>query len=473
MMLDPSIILQGQAPDVIGAMQRGNALAAQVTQQRQANMLAQTYRDHGAGIMAGEQGAMNALAGIDPGAAMQVQGQRLDMDRTRLGMDATRQDMRAQQQNMGFDAEKMQMLREQGRREAQDFLSRQGSAAAKAQAEDEARKLMGLAPIFASGDRAKYDAFARANGIDIPFDNFLSAAAMADGVMDVVKVFDPPSEMDALSLEEQRLKVGAMRNPQPDWRAATPEEAAARGSATGGQINAKTGEFKPAPTKSGLSITSTPDGGFSFAQGEGVTGGIGSTVKPGTAPAGYNLINDPAAPGGVRSVATPGGPAERENAEMARKRDLAVADYERKFNLVDNRLDAAISSVESNGRLVSGWGAKLKDVPETQAKNLATTLETIKANLGFEELQNMRDNSPTGGALGQVTERELAYLQAIQGSLDQEQSSEQLLATLRDIKARRAEFSAERRRIMAGQGQVAPTNAAPVVVDGYTIEQVD
>ena len=38
----------------------------------------------------------------------------------------------------------------------------------------------------------------------------------------------------------------------------------------------------------------------------------------------------------------------------------------------------------------------------------------------------MRDASPTGGALGQVSERELGFLQSVFGSLDQSQSAEEL-----------------------------------------------
>ena len=42
----------------------------------------------------------------------------------------------------------------------------------------------------------------------------------------------------------------------------------------------------------------------------------------------------------------------------------------------------------------------------------------------------MRANSPTGSALGNVTERELALLQATWGSLQQAQSKEQFEANL-------------------------------------------
>ncbi|PCI52566.1 MAG: hypothetical protein COB36_14835 [Alphaproteobacteria bacterium] len=58
------------------------------------------------------------------------------------------------------------------------------------------------------------------------------------------------------------------------------------------------------------------------------------------------------------------------------------------------------------------------------------TIQSVKARIGFGELQEMRDNSPTGGALGQVTEKEIAFLQALKGSIDRAQSEGQLDANL-------------------------------------------
>ena len=67
------------------------------------------------------------------------------------------------------------------------------------------------------------------------------------------------------------------------------------------------------------------------------------------------------------------------------------------------------------------------------ARDLNAKLETIKANLGFDQLQAMREASPTGGALGQVAVQELTALQATVSSLDQAQSPAQLAASLGKI----------------------------------------
>ena len=73
-------------------------------------------------------------------------------------------------------------------------------------------------------------------------------------------------------------------------------------------------------------------------------------------------------------------------------------------------------------------------VPGTDAFDLEKTVDTIKANLGFKELQAMREASPTGGALGQVAVEELRMLQATIASLDIGQGQEQLERNLAKIK---------------------------------------
>ena len=71
----------------------------------------------------------------------------------------------------------------------------------------------------------------------------------------------------------------------------------------------------------------------------------------------------------------------------------------------------------------TGFGGSLMSaVPGTPAYNLRADTETLLANAGFDRLQEMRDNSVTGGALGQVSERELALLQAAAQNLQNSQS---------------------------------------------------
>lgn len=80
------------------------------------------------------------------------------------------------------------------------------------------------------------------------------------------------------------------------------------------------------------------------------------------------------------------------------------------------------------GRAIGGF------IPGSDVTNLNSAIDTVKALVGFDALQKMRDSSPTGGALGQITERELAFLQSVQGSLNTLQGTEQLISTLNRIR---------------------------------------
>ena len=107
----------------------------------------------------------------------------------------------------------------------------------------------------------------------------------------------------------------------------------------------------------------------------------------------------------------------------------------------------ALTAIEDVEKMVTGesglnpfdnttgfTGNLLSSVPGSAAHDVMRQLETVKAAIGFDRLQAMRDASPTGGALGQVTERELTYLQSAMGSLEQSQSKEQFLKNLAAVK---------------------------------------
>lgn len=96
-----------------------------------------------------------------------------------------------------------------------------------------------------------------------------------------------------------------------------------------------------------------------------------------------------------------------------------------------NRADRVLEAVkraEKNVRpSTAGFiGGNIAGIKGTDAYNLSKTINEIKSNLGFAELQAMRDSSPTGGALGQVAIQELDMLQSTIASLDQGQGPDQL-----------------------------------------------
>lgn len=149
--------------------------------------------------------------------------------------------------------------------------------------------------------------------------------------------------------------------------------------------------------------------------------------KPEKAPPGYRYTADR---GGLEAI--PGGPADiktGEKAEALAKREqgaLARADF------VLSKIGEAKQAAK--GLTTTGFiGGVSRNVPGSPAYQLNRVLDPIKANIGFAELQAMREASPTGGALGQVAVQELNMLQSVLGSLDNAQSEEQLMGALTSI----------------------------------------
>jgi hypothetical protein len=180
-------------------------------------------------------------------------------------------------------------------------------------------------------------------------------------------------------------------------------------------------------------------------------GGPTSMVTINQAPTGYEKT-----PQGLQAV--PGGPADPSTIEKQErvkagvkstikkeeafpKAQSSIRSLESQWTVVDDSIDKALEQV---GPFTAGPGSILGGVPGTEAKDLQNTLNTIKANIGFDKLQSMRDNSPTGGALGQVSEFENRLLQSVQGSLEPDQSPTQLKVNLQRVKRDLAALRAER-----------------------------
>lgn len=83
-----------------------------------------------------------------------------------------------------------------------------------------------------------------------------------------------------------------------------------------------------------------------------------------------------------------------------------------------------------SGRSTGLMGQVFGEVGGTDALDLQRLADPVVANLAFDRLQEMREQSKTGGALGAVSERELALLSSSVASLDIRQSPEQLLRNI-------------------------------------------
>ena len=97
-----------------------------------------------------------------------------------------------------------------------------------------------------------------------------------------------------------------------------------------------------------------------------------------------------------------------------------------------SKVDSALGKVSD---WTTGYGGLLQYLPSTEARSLQSDIKTIQANLGFAELAKMREQSPTGGALGQVAVKEIEFLQSTVANLDQLQDAASLRKALNEIRA--------------------------------------
>jgi len=147
--------------------------------------------------------------------------------------------------------------------------------------------------------------------------------------------------------------------------------------------------------------------------------------------------------------AIPGGPADQKIAAAQEKKDLAQKSYDLKIKNVKSTIDSALEQV---GYTTAGLGGKiLGGIGMTAPVDLEGALNTIKSNLGFDRLTQMRAESPTGGALGNVSDRELQFLTSTVQSLDQRQSPSALRKNLLLIKEYLDDTTANRTPAQPGQ----------------------
>ena len=109
-------------------------------------------------------------------------------------------------------------------------------------------------------------------------------------------------------------------------------------------------------------------------------------------------------------------------------------------------VDSLLENRGSFGGL-TGAGSIGARIPGTRWADMNAQLNTLKARSAFGSLQEMRANSPTGGALGAVSERELDLLMNAETQLTQNQSPEAFERALRNYKR---VLEGSRRRLREG-----------------------
>jgi len=97
----------------------------------------------------------------------------------------------------------------------------------------------------------------------------------------------------------------------------------------------------------------------------------------------------------------------------------ALKDFSREVYSIQRTIDDAIVLVNNHPDAVSLLGTITRAIPGTKGNELSIMLKKIFANVAFGRLQNMRANSPTGGALGNVSNIELDLLKSSAAAISQ------------------------------------------------------
>jgi len=232
--------------------------------------------------------------------------------------------------------------------------------------------------------------------------------------------------------------------------------------------NARTREMVPftgGPAPATTAVGANPDvftKGTAPVYGQG--GGADYAASPAAAlpPSGGGVPTTAPAPAPGRAFPPPQpGMNSKVYAEEMTKRavkDQAEQERQRKqagmIDPVTEDIDQAIKIIQANPKSTTGLYGSLASKFGGQAGDLAGMLQTAKARVSFDELQKMRAASPTGGALGNVSDKDMAALQAVQGSLEQSRTPEQLLYNLERVQRMRHE-------IIHGPGTAPPPRFAP------------
>ncbi len=143
----------------------------------------------------------------------------------------------------------------------------------------------------------------------------------------------------------------------------------------------------------------------------------------GKVPPGYRM-----APDGKAMEAIPGGPADIKTNEK-RQQDFNSMQY--MFQKLDD-LGTQANILKNHPGLpgITGWRGAIPNFPGSNAANADAERTTLLSKSAFAALQDMRNASKTGGALGAIAVQELVMLQNANVALEKSQTEEQYKTNL-------------------------------------------
>lgn len=381
---------------------------------------AQRGTQAGAGLLRGVAGGIGQAVGGDVGQSISNLG--VPMEERQAAMQ--QQALQGMQPNdLQSMKNALQRLQESGANPA--VIMRLQESIAKKQQE---------ATLQAQQARNKYAAIDYIRGIDPDLADSLADAPpeqIAKATEAVNKRLEPKkvgNSLVALNPETNDYEAvySEPKEPGVKYELLTSAEANAQGLPPGPvyQRNANTGQITTVVGRKPSAALSAPPPGYR-----------------------YNITTNADGTESIEAQVIPGTPQaqkleEQEKAVRAGRRNKS----DQLMSVINPAIDEAIRIAEDpenwatgkSGAFVDLVGKATGGVASAGTSRLALNeqLTTVKANIGFDKLQRMRDESPTGGALGQVAIQELYALQNSLAPLNPDQTSEQLVRSLNSVRDR-------------------------------------
>lgn len=149
----------------------------------------------------------------------------------------------------------------------------------------------------------------------------------------------------------------------------------------------------------------------------------------------YVIVEDPTAEAGVRFIPIKGSKAEKEALAAAKREGVTQRQAAQKEAVISKSVDFLVGKIDAGGLFNLPEAGIVGNVlgalgVNQDAVDFKNELASVQANVAFDRLQQMRDASKNGGALGSVTEGELDLLMSSYGNLKQSTSPKKLKENL-------------------------------------------
>ena len=195
---------------------------------------------------------------------------------------------------------------------------------------------------------------------------------------------------------------------------------------------------------------------------------INMPAQIGTIPAGYRAeYNENGQP--VALVPIAGGPADTEAQAAADAAAARASGDQTRGSVVADTIDNIIDTLDRGGIFnlpEAGIAGQWLSSVNQEARDVKNQLSVIQSTVALDRLQQMRDASKTGGALGGVSERELDLLMNALGSIDQSSSPQILRENLLQIKRIMTKIEQDPVASSAYYGGTTPSGAGGFAVTG-------